>query len=57
MVTPYILSITVEVPPPTMCIISHTLSRRNQITVRFAGHSRIMGPQYESCFVLPFWHL
>jgi hypothetical protein len=29
-----------------MCTSSHAPSRKRQITVRFTGHSRIVGPQY-----------
>lgn len=36
---------------------SHVLSREGQITVRFTGHSRIMGYQQTGCFISTFWHL
>jgi hypothetical protein len=44
------------------CIISqksslHALSRRHQITGMFTGHCRIVGPQYQTCFMSSFWHV
>jgi hypothetical protein len=33
-----------------ICITSHASSRKCEITMRFTGHSRIMGPQYETTF-------
>lgn len=40
-----------------LCVSSHALSRKWQITVRFTGHSRIIGPQQGICFILTFMHL
>jgi len=40
-----------------MCIRSHALSMKCQVIMSSAGHSRIVGFQYEICFVSPFWHL
>jgi hypothetical protein len=34
---------------------SHAPSRQCQITDRFTGHCRTVGPQYGKCFVSPFW--
>jgi hypothetical protein len=33
------------------------ISSQRQITVRFTGHSRTVGPQYGTCFISPFWRL
>jgi hypothetical protein len=27
------------------------------VTVKLAGHSKTVGPQYETCSLSPFWHL
>jgi len=35
------------------CVNSHILGRKGQITVKFTRHSRIVGPQYRTFFVLP----
>lgn len=39
------------------CITSHATSRKRSERVKLAGHSRIVGPQYRSCFISPFWRL
>jgi len=36
---------------------SHAPSRKRQITVRFTGNSRIVGPRHEICFVPTLWRL
>jgi hypothetical protein len=36
---------------------SHASTRKRQVTVRFTGHSRIVGTRYGTCFVSPFWRL
>lgn len=36
---------------------SHAPSRKRQVTVRFTGHSRIVGPWHEICFVPTLCHL
>jgi len=42
----------------SQCFITlHALSRRHQITVMFTGHSRIVGPQYQTYFMSSFWHV
>jgi len=38
-----------------MYINSHALSKEYQVTRRFKGHSRSLGPQYGNCIVSPFW--
>jgi len=40
-----------------VCISSHTLRRKCWITMRFTGHSKIVGPQYGTHFMSPFQHL
>jgi hypothetical protein len=40
-----------------MYTISQALSRRHQITPRFTSDSRIVGPQFVTCFMWSFWHL
>jgi len=40
-----------------MYTISRALNRRHQITPRFTDDSRIVGPQFVTCFMLSFWHL
>jgi hypothetical protein len=45
------------VPPQytKMDISSHALSRKHQITVRFAGYTTILGTQCRTGFMSPFW--
>jgi hypothetical protein len=40
-----------------MRISSHAPNRKRQITVRFIDYSRILGHQYGTCFLSPFWRL
>jgi hypothetical protein len=37
-----------------MCLSSYALSRNCQITVRFTGHFKIVGPEYGTCLLTPF---
>ena len=39
------------------CISAHAPNRKHQLTVKFTGHYRTVGPQYGTCFVLPNWRL
>jgi hypothetical protein len=59
MVVSYVFNIstTIYVLVWIVCISSHALNRRRQVTVRFTGHSRIVGPQYGTFFMSPVWHL
>jgi hypothetical protein len=40
-----------------ICVSSHAPSRKRQITVRFVGHYRIVGHQWETCCMSYFWCL
>lgn len=40
-----------------ICISSDAPSKKQQITVRFGGHSRSTGPEYGTCFMSLFWYL
>jgi hypothetical protein len=56
---PNILSRIIAVPPPLhpkICIRSHVLSRKCQVTVMFTSHTRIVGPHYGACCMLPVCH-
>ena len=35
----------------------HTQAEKGQITVTLTGRGRIVGPEYETCFVSSFWYL
>ena len=54
-VTPNIFDIIIAVclPAYRMCSRSHALSGKCQLTVRFTGHSGIVGLQYRNCFWRP----
>jgi len=40
-----------------ICISSYAENTKCQLTVRITGHSRTLGPQYETCLIPPFRHL
>jgi hypothetical protein len=43
--------------PTNYCYLFPFIKQNDQITVRFMGHSRIVGPQDETCFMLKLRHL
>jgi len=55
-VTPNTSSIITALPFPRCCSL-RAQWRQRQATVRFAVHSRVLVPQYVTCFMSPFWRL
>jgi hypothetical protein len=57
-VTPNVFSIIItDVSLQTKVSISSHALGNCLITVTFTGHSRIVGPQYRTCFMSILWHL